>query len=267
METIRFTEKKRTSKWPAIFVATFLIIGSSFVAYAIVNEDNPRMLGLAIESKSVETNGLGTVEETDEQKRDKARNINFEIKDISSMDKSSKKLEGNIKLPALYVDGKEIADFNTSIQDEYNTRFTNLKEQMESAESRYSFNVSYTFYDNIVGTRKIVSIVVKQQIIDVDSNKITSERITTYNMDLGSKSLLAQADVLLTILGKDHRDILRNDIKNHIISNNMKKESEYLYSVTGLENFYIQEGILHMVFNPNEIVSDKYGILDIKINN
>src|SRR5690625_6620456 len=44
--------------------------------------------------------------------------------------------------------------------------------------------------------RKVVSLVITQQIIDTDSQTITSERVTTYNVDLSSKTTLAQADVV-----------------------------------------------------------------------
>ena len=39
METIKFTEKRKSTKLPAIIVTAFLVIGGAFVAYGIKNEE------------------------------------------------------------------------------------------------------------------------------------------------------------------------------------------------------------------------------------
>lgn len=266
METIRFTEKRRTTKWPAIFVTLFLIIGGCFVAYAIKFEDNPRMLGLSGEIITTETNGLEEVNQTDAEKLEQAMNLNYEIRDISSVDKSTSNFVSDIHLPTLYVDGKELADLNAKIQGEYTQRFDTLKEQMQQADSNYSFNVTYTYYDNIVGVRKVVSLVIKQQIIDTDSQTITSERVTTYNVDLSSKTTLAQADVVVDLLGKDYKTILRDQVKEYIINNGYATEDDYNYEITGLENFYIQDSKFHIVFNgESDNIADTTDVIDIEI--
>ena len=268
METNRFTEKRRTTKWPAIFVTLFLIIGGCFVAYAIKFEDNPRMLGLSGEIITTETNGLEEVNQTDAEKLEQAMNLNYEIRDVSSVDKSTSNFVSNIHLPTLYVDGKELADLNAKIQGEYTQRFDTLKEQMQQADSNYSFNVTYTYYDNIVGVRKVVSLVIKQQIIDTDSQTVTSERINTYNVDLSSKSTLAQSDVIVDMLGKDYKDLLKNQVRDYVVSQGLINENDYNYEITELENFYIQDSKFHIVFNTDidNIVNDDVGVLDIQID-
>ena len=45
----------------------------------------------------------------------------------------------------------------------------------------------------------------------------------------------------------------------------MIKEDEFTYAITGLENFYIKDSKVHMIFNSEEIVNSKYGIIDITI--
>lgn len=268
METIRFTERRKTTKWPAIFVMLFLVIGGCFVAYAIKFEDNPRMLGLSGEILTTETNGLEEVNQTDAEKLEQAMNLNYEIRDISSIDRSTSNFVSDMHLPTLYVDGKELADLNAKIQGEYTQRFESLKSQMSQAESNYSFNVTYTYYDNIVGVRKVVSLVVKQQIIDTDSQKVTSERINTYNVDLAAKTTLTQTDVLADILGKNYKDILKDQVKSYVVSQGLISESEYNYEITELENFYIQDSIFHIVFNTDtdKVVNGNVGVLDIPIN-
>jgi hypothetical protein len=266
METIRFTERRKTTKWPAIIVMTFLAIGGIFVAYAIKNEDNPKMLGFSSDVVTAESNGLEKVEQTDAQKLEQAMNLNYEIKDISSIDKSLSNFVSDIHIPTIYVDGKEIAELNAKIQNEYTTRFENLKEQMSKAESNYSFNVTYTYFDNIVGLRKVVSIVVTQQIIDTDSQKVTSEKVTTYNVDLSSKTTLDQSDVLVDILGKDYKTILKDQVKSYVINNGYVKEANYNYEITGLENFYIKDSNFHIVFNgDSDSIVDSNDVIDVEI--
>lgn len=266
METIRFTEKRKSTKWPAIIVMSFLIIGGCFVAYAIKNENNPRMLGFLSATVPTESHGLENVGQTDAQKLEQAMNLNYEVKDISSIDKSKSNFVSDIHIPSIYVDGKEIAELNAKIQNEYVTRFDNLKEQMAKAESNYSFNVTYTYFDNIVGLRKIVSLVIKQQIIDTDSNKVTSEKVNTYNIDLSSKATLTQSDVLLDLLGKDYKDIVKQQVKNYIINEKYATESNYKYEITGLENFYIQNSYFHIIFNgDSDKIADTNDVIDIEI--
>jgi hypothetical protein len=172
----------------------------------------------------------------------------------------------DIHIPTIYVDGKEIAELNAKIQNEYTTRFENLKEQMSKAESNYSFNVTYTYFDNIVGLRKVVSIVVTQQIIDTDSQKVTSEKVTTYNVDLSSKTTLDQSDVLVDILGKDYKTILKDQVKSYVINNGYVKEANYNYEITGLENFYIKDSNFHIVFNgDSDSIVDSNDVIDVEI--
>lgn len=266
METIRFTERKKTTKWPAIIVMSFLIIGGCFVAYAIKNEDNPKMLGFSSDTVPTVSDGLENVEQTDAQKLEQIMNLNYEIKDVSSIDKSVSNFVSDIHLPTIYVDGKEIAEINAKIQNEYTTRFDTLKSQMSKAESNYSFNVTYTYFDNIVGLKKVVSLVITQQIIDTDSNKVTSEKVTAYNVDLAAKTTLAQSDVIVELLGKDYKDLLKEQVKNHIVNNGYEKESNYKYEITGLENFYIKDSKFHIVFNgDSDNIADTNDVIDIEI--
>ena len=45
----------------------------------------------------------------------------------------------------------------------------------------------------------------------------------------------------------------------------MIDSDKYNYSLTGLENYYIKDGVFHIVFNESEIVDKKYGVIDIEI--
>ena len=298
METIRYTEKKKSTKWPAVITVIFLVIGGAFVAYGIKFEDNPRMLGFSNVNTITDTNALENVESTDEEKLQQVMNLNYEIKEVTSEDKTTPSYVSDIHLPniyvdglvgkahfqddgilvfsinfdkgwKIYVDGKELTEIDAKISEEYTTRFENVKNAVSGkTESNYSFNVSYKYYDNIVGTKKVVSIIVDQQIVDTDSNKSTSRKVTTYNIDLASKSIITQADVLVDLLGKDYKDLIKSQVKDYVISNKLISESKYNYEITYLENFYIQDGVFHIVFNMDSdpIVNDSKGVLDIEIN-
>lgn len=269
METIKFTEKRKSTKLPAIIVTAFLVIGGAFVAYGIKNEDNPRMLGFSGDYKDTTVNALENVGTTEEEKLQKVMNINYEIKEATSTDSTTANYVSDIHLPNIYVDGKELTEIDAKIFEEYTTRFENLKNAVSNkAESNYSFNVSYNYYDNIIGLRKVVSVIVTQEIVDTDANKVTSKKVSTYNIDLGSKAIITQADVLVDLLGKDYKDLIKNQVKDYVVSNELIAASKYNYEITYLENFYIQDGVFHIVFNMDSdpIVDDSKGVLDIQIN-
>lgn len=268
METIRFAERRKVSKWPAIIVTCFLILGGCFVAYAINFEDNPKMLGFGGSVQYTETDGLEDVGLSDAEKLEQIMNLNYEVKDVSSTDSTTANFVSNIHVPTIYVDGKEVEEINTKIKDEYDQRFETLKEQMAKAEGKYSFNVTYTYYENIIGLKKVVSLVVKQQIIDTDSQKVTSEKETIYNVDLSARTTISLQEIALEMFGKDYKEILKKEVKSYIVSKGYVKESEYKYEITGLENYYVQDGKFHIVFNgESDGITNKNEVIDIVIEN
>ena len=136
---------------------------------------------------------------------------------------------------------------------------------MNNAENSFKYTVSYEYYDNMVGSKKIISIVITQKIIDVSNSKTTMEKINTYNVDLVSKSYISQSDIARSILGKEYKTILKNKVLSYVVENKMMNESDFTYTITGLENFYVKDGELYIVFNSDELVDKKYGILEVKI--
>ena len=47
----------------------------------------------------------------------------------------------------------------------------------------------------------------------------------------------------------------------------MMNESDFTYATTGLEEFYIKDSNLHIVFNAGELVDKKYNVVDVTIEN
>ena len=70
------------------------------------------------------------------------------------------------------------------------------------------------------------------------------------------------------VFGKDYKDILKKQVKSYIVSKGYVKESEYKYEITGLENYYVQDGKFHMVFNgESDGITNKTEVIDIVIDN
>ena len=67
------------------------------------------------------------------------------------------------------------------------------------------------------------------------------------------------------MLGKDYKMIVRNSIKGYVVSKKLMDESDFTYALTGLENYYIKDSKIHIIFNEGELVDKKHGVLDITI--
>ena len=117
----------------------------------------------------------------------------------------------------------------------------------------------------MIGSKKVLSIVINQKIIDTANNNVTMEQINTYNIDLVNKTKISQSDIARNTLGKDYKTVLRSKVLNYLTEKEIMSEDEFNYTITGLENFYIKEGKLYIVFNPDELADKKYGILEIQV--
>ncbi|MDO4282406.1 MAG: hypothetical protein Q4D02_02115 [Clostridia bacterium] len=263
METMRYTENKKSSKGVAIGLFLFILIGGVLIFLAMKSEKDPVIIG---EKKSDIQKLVELDASSLEAEKEKNASIKYEIKDRSIEDNTNKKITGKITLPEIYVEGIVLADVNDSIEKDYSDTFAGLKEQMGSAENKFQYLVSYTYYDNMVGSKKVVSIVINQKIIDLANSETTMEKINTYNVDLVNKAKISQSEIARGILGVDYKTILRSKVLNYVVENQMMSEDDFTYTITGLENFYIKENKLYIIFNPEELVDKKYGILEIEID-
>lgn len=262
METMRYTEHKKGSKVVFIALFLFIVVGGVLIFLAMKEEQEPEVIG---EKKSdiqklVELDSDSTAKE-----KEKNSNIKYELKDRSIEDNTNKRISGKITLPEIYVEGVALTKINDSIEKDYTDTFLGLKEQMGSAENKFEYVVSYTSFDNMIGTKKIVSILIYQKIVDSANNKTTMEKINTYNIDLVNKEEISQSEIAKSILEKDYKTILRNKVLKYVVDNKMMSEDEFTYTITGLENFYVKEDKLYIIFNPGDLVDKKHGILEIQI--
>ena len=245
METMRINEPKKNSKWPVVLLFLFLAVGGVIIYLAISNEQEPVVIG----SKEPEMNKLVNIEDNTEEKLNEAQNVGVEVKNVRFQDKSNSKWKSNMTIPQVYINGEALEELNKEIENKYTNVFNSSKENMKNVESNYTYTVTYNSYENMVGTKKILSL------------------ITTYNINVVSKEKLTLGSIATDVLGKDYKSIIRSNLLNYVVSENMMSESDFTYATTGLEEFYIKDSNLHIVFNAGELVDKKYNVVDVTIEN
>ncbi len=262
METMHYSEKRKSSKGPVIALLLFVLIGGAIIFYAIRTEEDPVVIG----SQESDIQRLVEMEKEDTLAlKSENENISYSVEDVKYKDTSNLKIKSDMTLPKIKVKDEELVEINNKIDTEYTELFTKLKEQMSSAESKYTFIVSYNVYENMIDEKKVISITIYQRVRDDSAKKNTTEKVTTYNIDLSSKQILTESEIAQSILGKDYKSVIKNSVKEYVVKQGMMKESEFTYALTGLEDCYVKEGKFHIIFNEGKIVDQKYGVLDIEV--
>jgi len=263
METMKLTEKKKSSKGVVIGLLLFFVIGGAILFVALKMEDEPITVGANIDDE--QTQNLVKVEENDkDEELKKTAEITYNVEENEIIDKSNKKMKANIKIPVISVDNEKLDNINNEINKYYTEMYNGLKEKMSSASSNYTYKVTYNVYDNIVEDKRIISVTIYERIVDDGAAKNTMNKIKTYNIDVSTKEQIIQSsDIAQSIFGKEYKTIIRDAIKEYVVSNKMVSESDFTYTYTGLKPFYIKENKFHLIFNEGDIVDSKYGVLDI----
>lgn len=268
METMRYQENKKSYKGVILGFCTFVIVGGGLVAFGISQEKNPKVIGSNV-TGNLETQSLvdvsNTTTDTDINTNIDTSNVVYEVVDKVIVDKENSKLKGNITLPQVTINGEELTKINSEIENEYKTRFESLKNQMASAENKFTYKVTYNKYENEVGKSKILSLTIYQRVIDDSATKTTTDKVEAYNIDLGTCELVDESTVMLELFGKEYKETVNTAIKSYVVNKGYAKEDNFTYTVTGLENYYIKDSKLHILLNEGEVVDKKYGVLDITI--
>ena len=266
METMRFRETKKSSyKGPIFLIILFSLVGTTIIYFAITTEKEPTLIGQAAsdivnKSNLDESNALTDVEEPQSSASDL-----YKITNKCISDKTIKKIKANITLPVISINDGLLTTINDQIYNKFNDNYQQFKKTMENVDNNFTYTVTYKVYDNIVAGKNIISITIYERMID-DSAKVNSmEKIWTYNINQNDGTVLNQENVVVDILGSTYKDEIKTAIKNYVVSKCNVKESDYNYSYTELEIFYIKENKLHLIFNPEVLVDKKYSILDITI--
>mgnify|MGYP003463115304 CR=1 FL=1 len=100
--------------------------------------------------------------------------------------------------------------------------------------------------------------------VDDATGENVTYKLYGYNIDLANETLITQDDAAVHILGSTYKTILREQVKDFVISENLFDDETYSYSLTGLEEFYVKNGNFHIMFNPGEIRKNN-DYLDIAI--
>lgn len=268
METMRYQENRKNGKGPIIAFGIFVVIGVALIYMGIANENSPEIVGSAREEVQSLVNiyseqAINSVDNAIINVND----IKFKIEDEKHSDDSNKKMKADIVVPKIVISGEELSDINTQIKNKYVELFTSLKSEMSSLENNFTFKTTYKYYDNVLSNKRVLSITVHQRIVDDKTGDTTSDKVETYNIDMETKKIVEQFDVAMEMFGKDYKTIIKNEVKNYVVNNKMINEDEFIYSLTGLENYYIKDSTFHIIFNDSELVNKKYGVLDIEIKN
>lgn len=266
MDTMRYQEHKKKSNIGLISFVIFVIVGGSLVFLGILNEDEPNIVG----GVTTEVQSLVNIENQSTKVNsslEDIKNISYEVTEKNTSDESNSKIKSNISVPVVKFNDVEQTELNEKIEKKYTELFATLKEQLKDVSNNFTFKVSYNAYDNVVKTKRILSLTLHQRIVDDEAEATTTDKVETYNIDFATKEELKVSDVLLSAFGKDYKVIAKNSIKNYVVEKGMMAEEDYIYALSGLENFYVKDGEIHIIFNESELVDEKYGVLDIVIKN
>jgi hypothetical protein len=266
METMRFRETKKSSYKGQIFlIALFLLLGAGITYFAICTEKDPTVIGQVQSDIKNQVNIYESEALVDVDEPVKNTSDLYEITDKNISDRTVKKIKANMTLPVISIEGEKLSTLNDEIYNKFNDTYTTFKKTMANVDNNFTYTVTYKVYDNIIDNENIVSITIYERMIDDSAKTNSMEKLHSYNIDLKDGTVLAQDDIIVDILGAEYKDKIKTEIKNYVVSNCRVSENDYNYSYTGLETFYIKENKFHLIFNPEDIVNKKYGILDILI--
>jgi hypothetical protein len=265
METMRFREKKKSYKAQIFGICIFLILGVGIICFAISSENVPAVIG----SNNQTINGIVNIyEEQNALKVDDIKEVfnnTYSITNKTISDKTNVKIKANITLPVITVNNNVLTDINNEIYNKYNSNFNESKKNMAKVDNKFTYIVTYKSYENKFDNYNILSITIYERMVDDAAKKNVSEKVLTYNIDLSTGKILELDNIIIDILNSKYKDIVKTSVKDFVIAKKYDTEDKFVYSYTGLEVYYIKDNVIHLIFNPSDIVNKKYGILDIEI--
>ena len=265
METMSYNKIKKKKTNAGVYAYfTFLILGTTLVAYSIINEPKPTVLGQD-PLKNVEIYEEET--KTEEVASENTIDLDAITYDVASTSVTNKKgnFSINMTLPVVSINSVNVDEINSEIKKHYEERSNTLLEQMKSVENKFTYKVTFKKYENKVGDRRVLSITVHERIIDNAAGTTTTDRVDAYNIDLAEQKVLTQEETASDILGSNYSALIREQVKQTVIASKMITEDKYSYTITGLEQFYVKENKFHMLLNEGEVVDKSYGVVDVTI--
>ena len=249
METMNYREKKKKSlKLPIFGLSTFLIAGACVITYGMMNEKEPVIVGnngsriAGTDVPVVETSALVQLKEEDLDKM-------FDVKTQYDSDKSLENIKSDLSIPFVFINGEELKEFNSELEEKYKKQFEGFKETMSSVEHSFTYRVYYQVFSSVVRNEGIISIIVTEKMVDDENQEESLKKRTTYNISIDTKEVLDQRDVIISILGASYKDAIKESLSSYLEENEILSKEDYKYAYTGFENFYIKKGKLHFIFN------------------
>lgn len=273
METMHYRERRKKGyKFSVFCFFVFIVAGASVIYYGVTNETIPEVVGSnqsALEKKKMleEHTALVAIYEQEQLEEINKTDIDtvYAISAVKYQNNDNNKIKADISVPSVNVGDEILEDVNKEIYDEFLSNFETYKENMKNVENNFTYKVTYISYSNIVGLKKVLSLIITESITDDDSKDSTMTKKYTYNIDLDTFEVLKQDDVVVDVVGSEYLSEIKNNLKEKIIEKGYFTEESYKYNYTGLEEYYIKDKNLHIVFNPSQINTDIKDLIDIEI--
>ena len=262
METMNYNrDNKKKSKAGIIGFMLFACVGTAATFYMIANEPEPIVLGQDLYIPTTSTNAS----EVDVYSEENISNITYEIK--NEVEKStSGKFKSNIAVPEIFVDDQELKEINEEILNRFLVRYNTVKQEVTDLENKFTYKVTYNKYESKIANNRILSFTFYERIVDDSTGEDVTYKLYGYNIDLRTRKLITQDEAGLLILGSTYKTIVKEEIKDFVVAKKLFTDENYNYSLTGLEEFYVKNSKMHIMFNPGEMGNNK-DYLDITINN
>lgn len=259
METMNYNRhSKKNSKAGIIGFMLFACLGGAASAYMIINEPEPNVIGqdfyIPVDSENVDIYG--------EQKIDLDA-IEYSVKSDISTSKSGK-FSSSIATPKIIVDGEELTDINNEIFLKFSERYAAVKSDIGELEHTFTYKVTFNKYETKLEENRFLSFTFYERIIDDSKGTDVTYKLYAYTIDLGTKKIVSQEDAAIAILGSTYKTIIKDNVKEFVLAEKLFTEESYNYVLTGLEEFYVKDGELHIMFNPDEM-GENEDYLDIVI--
>jgi len=261
MEMMNYNrDNKKKSKAGIFGFLLFACLGITATFYMIANEPEPIVLGQDLYVPTTSTN----VNEIDIYSEEDIENITYEIKNEVSKTTSGK-FKSSIAVPEVWINGVELKDINNEILSKFTTRYNSVKGEVKDLENKFTYKVTYNKYESTIGNKRILTFTFYERIIDDSAGNDVTYKLYGYNIDLVTGKLMTQDEAGTVILGTTYKTIIKECIKEFVLNEGLFTEDTYMYSLTGLEEFYVKGGKLHIMFNPSEM-GDNKDYLDIIID-
>lgn len=265
MEMMNYNKRsKKNSKIGLFSFILFAVLGTSMVFYMIKNEPKPVILGenmyIPVDSENIDgensTNENENNNEVSIYTEEYLKAIEYKVKQ-----NIKKETDGNMKLnlsvPSIYIDGKSLTEVNNKILAKFIERYDAVRAQSETLENKFTYKVTYNTYESMLNGRRVLSFTLYERTIDDMTGEETRYKLYGVTVDLATQQILTQDDIGPTILGSTYKNQIKSSVKEYLITKKIYKADNYSYTMTGMEEFYVKDGKLHIMFNPGELQTNK----------